>query len=125
MKQHITDQKTGIAYTLHGEYYLPNCSLPAEEEISIGVWGERHKQFLKNHQRGVYNEFLVSGKLQRYLAQIDRDAQEMFDLLVRQLAEQECVTEQLKAENQMEWISKMNSIHNRATEIVNNELIYA
>ena len=121
MKQHITDQKTGIAYTLHGEYYLPNCSLPAEEEISIGVWGERHKQFLKNHQRGVYNEFLVSGKLQRYLSQI---AQEMFDLLVRQLAKQEGVTEQLKAEDQMAWVQKMNSIRNRATEIVNHELIY-
>ena len=125
MKQHITDSKTGIDYTLHGEYYLPDCSLPAEEEIPIGVWGERHKQFLKYHQRGVYNEFLVSGKLQRYLAQIDRDAQEMFDLLVHQLAEQEGVTEQLKAENQMEWIQRMNSIQNRAIEIVNHELIFA
>ena len=102
MKQHITDPKTGIGYTLHGEYYLPDLSLPAEEEIPIGVWGERHKRFLKNHQPSVYNEFLVSGKLQTYLAQIDRDAQEMFDLLVRQLAEQESITEQLKAEDQME-----------------------
>ena len=124
MKKHITDAKTGIAYTLHGEYYLPNCSLPAEEELPIGIWGERHKQFLKKHQRGVYNEFFVSGKLQQYLAQIDRDAQDMFDLLVRQLAEQEGVTEQLKAENQMEWVHKMNSVRNRATEIVNHELIY-
>ena len=124
MKKHIIDEESGIDYTLRGEYYLPNLSLPAEEEISIGVWGQRHAEFLKNHQRGVYNEFLVRGKLQRYLAQIDRDAQEMFDLLVRQLAEQECVTEQLKAENQMEWISKINSIRNRATEIVNHELIY-
>ena len=80
MKQHIKDTKTGINYTLHGEYYLPDLSLPAEEEIPIGVWGERHKQFLKTHQRGVYNEFLVSGKLQKYLAQIDRDAQDMFDV---------------------------------------------
>ena len=124
MKQHIKDTKTGINYTLHGEYYLPDLSLPAEEEIPIGVWGERHKQFLKTHQRGVYNEFLVSGKLQKYLAQIDRDAQEMFDLLIRQFTEQECVTEQLKAENQMEWVQRMNSILNRATEIVNHELIY-
>ena len=85
MKQHITDTINGIAYTLHGDYYLPDLSLPAEEEIPIGVWGERHKQFLKYHQRSVYNEFLVSGNLQRYLAQIDRDAQEMFDLLVRQI----------------------------------------
>ena len=124
MKQHITDTKTGNDYTLHGEYYLPDLSLPAEEEIPIGVWGERHKRFLKNHQPSVYNEFLVSGKLQTYLAQIDRDAQEMFDLLVRQLAEQESITEQLKAEDQMEWVQCMNSIQNRATEIVNHELIY-
>ena len=124
MKQHITDQKNGIKYPLHGDYYLPDLSLPAEEEIPIGVWGERHKRFLKKHQRGVYNEFLVSGKLQRYLAQIDRDAQEMFDLLVRQLIEQGCVTEQLKAKDQMAWVQKMNSIQTRATEIVNHELIY-
>ena len=124
MKKHITDTKTGINYTLHGDYYLPDCSLPAEEEIPIDVWGEQHKQFLKKHQRGVYNEFLVSGKLQRYLAQIDRDAQKMFDLLVRQITEQEDVTEQLKAEDQLKWVQKMNSVRNRATEIVNNELIY-
>ena len=124
MKKHIVDARTGINYTLYGDYYLPDLSLPAEEEIPIGVWGERHKQFLKYHQRSVYNEFLVSGKLQQYLAQIDRDAQDMFDLLVRQLAEQEGVTEQLKAENQMEWVHKMNSVRNRATEIVNHELIY-
>ena len=124
MKQHITDPKTGIGYTLHGEYYLPDLSLPAEEEIPIGVWGQRHAAFLKNHQPGVYNEFLVNGKLQRYLAQIDRDAQEMFDLLVRQLAEQEGITEQLKAEDQMEWVQCMNSIRNHATEFVNHELIY-
>ncbi len=124
MKKHITDAKTGITYTLQGDYYLPDLSLPAEEEIPIGVWGERHKQFLKKHQRGVYNEFLISGKLQRYLAQIDRDAQEMFDLLVRQLAKQEGITETLKAENQMEWVQRMNSIRNHATEIVNHELIF-
>ncbi len=124
MKQHITDQKTGISYTRHGDYYLPDLSLPAEEEIPIGVWGQRHAVFLKNHQRSVYNEFLVSGKLQRYLAQIDRDAQEMFNLLVRQITEQEGVTETFKTENQMEWVQRMNSIRNRATEIVNHELIY-
>ena len=124
MKKQIADAKTGINYTLYGDYYLPDLSLPAEEEIPIGVWGQRHAAFLKKPQRSVYNEFLVIGKLQRYLAQIDRDAQEMFDLLVRQLAEQECVTEQLKAENQMEWVHRMNSIRNRATEIVNHELIY-
>ena len=125
MKKHITDAKTGISYMLQGDYYLPDLSLPAEEEKPIGVWGQRHAAFLKNHQCSVYNEFLVSGKLQQYLAQIDRDAQEMFDLLVRQLAEQEGVTEILKAEKQIEWVQRMNSIHNRAIEIVNNELIFA
>ena len=124
MKKHITDAKTGITYTLQGDLYLPDITLPAEEEIPIGVWGQRHATFLKKHQRSVYNEFLVSGKLQTYLAQIDRDAREMFDLLVRQLAEQEGATEQLKAEDQMEWVRKMNSVRNRATEIVNHELIY-
>ena len=125
LKQHITDEKTGIGYTLCGEYYLPDFSLGDEpKEEPIGVWGERHKQFIKNHQRGVFNAFLANGKLQQYLAQIDQDAQEMFDLLVRQLAEQEGITEQLKAEDQMEWVQCMNSIHSRATEIVNNELIY-
>ena len=125
MEKHITDTKTGISYTLHGDQYLPDLSLPAEEEIPIGVWGQRHAAFLKKHQRSVYDEFFFSGKLNAYLAQIDRDAQEMFDLLVRQLAEQEGITEQLKAEDQMEWVQCMNSIHSRATEIVNHELIYA
>ena len=125
LKQHITDEKTGIGYTLCGEYYLPDFSLGDEpKEEPIGVWGERHKQFLIKHQRGVYNEFLVSGKLQSYLAQIDRDAQEMFDLLVHQLARQEGVTEMLKAESQLEWVQRMNSIHTRASEIVSHELIY-
>ena len=123
MEKHITDTKTGISYTLHGDHYLPDLSLPAEEEIPIGVWGQRHAAFLKKHQRSVYDEFFFSGKLNAYLAQIDRDTQDMFDLLVRQLAEQEGVTETLKAENQMEWVQCMNSIHNRATEIVNHELI--
>lgn len=124
MKKHITDTKTGIDYTLHGDHYLPDLSLPAEEEIPIGVWGQRHAAFLKKHQRSVYDEFFFSGKLNAYLAQIDRDAQEMFDLLVRQIAEQGGVTEQLKAKDQMAWVQKMNSIQTRATEIVNHELIY-
>ena len=125
MEKHITDTKTGISYTLHGDHYLPDLSLPAEEEIPIGVWGQRHAAFLKKHQRSVYDEFFFSGKLNAYLAQIDRDAQEMFDLLVRQLAEQEDITETLKTENQMDWVRRMNSIRSRATEIVNHELIYA
>ena len=140
MEKYIIDERTGWEYELKGEQYYPTGRVMQdsklqqetvdeddgpEKEISVGVWGQRHAAFLKKHQRSVYNEFLVSGKLQRYLAQIDRDAQEMFDLLVHQLAEQEGVTEQLKAENQMEWIQRMNSIQNRAIEIVNHELIFA
>ena len=140
MGKNIIDERTGWEYELKGEQYYPtgrimkngvitSSDIPEEngpeKEIFIGVWGRRHATFLKKHQRSVYNEFLVSGKLQTYLAQIDRDAQEMFDLLVRQLAEQEGVTETLKRESQMEWVRKMNSIRNRATEIVNHELILA
>lgn len=139
MEKYIIDERTGWEYELKGEQYYPTGRVMQdsklqqetvdeddgpEKEISVGVWGQRHAAFLKKHQHVVYNEFLVSGKLQRYLVQIDRDAQEMFDLLVRQLAEQESVTEQLKVENQMEWVQRMNSIRNRATEIVNHELIY-
>ena len=102
---------------------VPEYNEP-EKEIPIGIWGKRHSVFLKKHQRCVYNELFCSGKLNAYLTQIDCDAQEMFDLLVRQLAKREGVSEQLKVEDQMEWIRRMNSIRNRATEIVNQELIY-
>ena len=140
MEKYIIDERTGWEYELKGEQYYPTGRVMQdgrlqpetvdeddgpEKEICIGVWGRRHATFLKKHQRSVYNEFLVSGKLQTYLAQIDRDAQEMFDLLVRQLEEQEGMTEQLKAEDPMEWVRRMNSIRNRATEIVNHELILA
>ena len=124
MKKHYIDEKAGISYTLHGDYYLPDFALPAEEEICIGIWGQRHAAFLKEHQRRVYNEFLFSGKLNTYLAQVNQNAQEMFDLLVRQLAEQEGVTEKIKAEDQMKWIGLMGNIRNRAMEVVNHELIY-
>ena len=139
MERFIIDERNGWEYELKDEQYYPTGrvmkngvmtpdNVPGdnkpEKEITIGLWGQRHAAFLKNYQPGVYNEFLVNGKLQRYLAQIDRDAQEMFDLLVRQIAEQGGVTEQLKAKDQMAWVQKMNSIQTRATEIVNHELIY-
>ena len=138
MEKHIINERTGWEYELKGEQYYPTGRVMRdgrlqpetvdedngpERETFIGVWGQRHAAFLKKHQRSVYDEFFFSGKLNAYLAQIDRDTQDMFDLLVRQLAEQEGVTETLKAENQMEWVQCMNSIHNRATEIVNHELI--
>lgn len=124
MEKHITDAKTGISYTLHGDHYLPDLTLPAEEKTSIGIWGLRHKEYLKNHRRRVFDELFFNGKMNAYLAQVDQNAQDMFDLLVRQFAEQEGVTEKLKAEDQWIWIQKMGNIRNRAKEIVNNEVIY-
>ena len=139
MEKFIIDERNGWEYELKGEQYYPTgrrivdgvltpSELPEdnnpEAEMKIGIWGQRHSAFLKQHQRSVYDEFFISGILNAYLAQIDQDAQKMFDLLVRQIAELECVTETLKVENQMDWIQRMNSIRQRAMEIVNNELIY-
>lgn len=124
MKQHFTDEKTGIGYTLQGDYYLPDLALPAEEQQTIGIWGQRHLRHLKQNRRVLYANLLTSGKLNSYLADIDKQAEEMFSRLVEQLAEKENVTEKLKAENQMLWVQKMNNVRNRAAEIVNNKLIY-
>ena len=124
MKQHFTDEKTGINYTLQGDYYLPDLALPAEEQQPIGIWGQRHLRHIKQNQRVLYTNLLTSGKLNSYLADIDKQAEEMFSRLVKQMAEREGVTEQLKADNQMEWVARMNNIRSRATEVVNTDLIY-
>lgn len=124
MKQHFTDEKTGIRYTLQGDYYLPDLALPAEEQQPIGIWGQRHLRHIKQNRRVLYTNLLTSGKLNSYLADINRQAEEMFSRLVKQMAEYEGVTEQLKADNQMEWIAQMNNICSRATEIVNHDIIY-
>ena len=123
MKQHFTDEKTGINYTLQGDYYLPDLALPAEEQQPIGIWGQRHLRHIKQNRRVLYTNLLTSGKLNSYLADINRQAEEMFSRLVKQMAEYEGVTEQLKADNQMAWVGRMNDIRSRATEIVNNNLI--
>lgn len=108
-----------------GDYFIPCLSLPADKENHpIGVWGQRHKRYLQEHKKATYTTLLTSGKLNSYLADIDEQAEEMFFRLVEQMAEREGVTEQLKAGNQLEWVQKMNSIRNRAVEIVNTELIY-
>lgn len=125
MKQHFTDEKTGIRYTLHGDYYLPDLALPAEEQQPIGIWGQRHLRHIKQNQRVLYTNLLTSGKLNSYLADINRQAEDMFFRLVKQMAEHEGVTEKLKAGNQMEWVGRMNNIRNRAAEIVNTDIIYA
>lgn len=124
MKQHFTDEKTGFRYTLQGDYYLPDLALPAEEQQPIGIWGQRHLRHLKQNRRVLYTNLLTSGKLNNYLADIDKQAEEMLFRLVKQMAEREGVTEQLKADNQMAWVGLMNDIRSRATEVVNTDLIY-
>ena len=124
MKNHITDEKTGIGYTLQGDYYLPDLALPAEEEQPIGIWGQRHLRYIRQHKRLLYTNLLTFCKLNGYLADIDRQAEELFSRLVKQIAEREGVTEALKAQDQMAWIGRMNNIRSRATEIVNEEIIY-
>ena len=114
----------GGTYTQVGDYLLPDLKLPEEEQQPIGVWGQRHRPYLKEHRRATYATLFTGGKLNSYLADIDRQAEEMFSRLVKQMAEVEGVTEQLKADNQMEWVRRMNNIRNKAMEIVNSELIY-
>ena len=115
---------TKITYTQQGDYLLPDLKLPEQPKVEIGIWGKRHLRYLKNYHPIIYTNLLTSCKLTSYLADIDEEANEMFDKLVKQLAKQEGVTEQLKADNQMQWVRKMNNIRNQVTEIVNNDLIY-
>ena len=125
MDKYIYDNSNGLWYELQGDYYIPCLVLPAEkEERHIGVWGQRHLRYLKQYHRVCYYILLTSGKLNSYLADIDRQAEEMFPRLVKELAEKEGVTEAIKAENQMLWVQKMNDIRNAAMEIVSSELIY-
>ncbi len=117
-------EQTGGTYTLVGDYYLPNL-LPAEqEEKPIGIWGQRRLRYLKQHRRVLYTNLLVSGKLSEHFVEIDEQTEEMLFQLVKQTAEHEGVTEQLKANDQMAWVGRMNNIRNTAIEVVNNELIY-
>ena len=125
MKKHITDEETGISYTLHGDYYLPDLELPAEEERPIGIWGQRHLRYIREHRKALYAGLVLDGKLTGYLADLNDQAEDMFFRLVKELAEKEGITETLKAENQMLWVQRMNAVRERAMEIVNNDLIYA
>ena len=125
MDKYIYDEKNGLWYELQGDCYLPCLKLPKEESRHIGIWGQRHLRYLKQHRKGLYSELLTSGKLNSYLADIDWQAEEMFPRLVKELAEKEGVTEALKAENLMLWVQKMNSIRSAAMEVVSNDLIYA
>lgn len=113
-----------ITYTMQGDYLLPNLTLPEQENREIGIWGQRHKRYLLNHHKVRYYNLLTSCKLTNYLADINEQAENMYQSLVTQIAEKEGVTEQLKAENPILWVQQMNNIQNRAREIVNAELIY-
>lgn len=123
MKKYITDENTGISYTLVGDVYIPNL-VSTDTNYKIGYWGRKHKEYIKQYKPAFYTTLLTQCKLNSYLHDVDVMAKKMYDNLVNQLAEQEGITEQLKAENQMEWVGSINNIRNRATEIVNIELIY-
>ena len=118
-------EQLGGTYTQIGDYALPDLSLPAETQTgNIGVWALRHKRYLKHHHKVLYYNLLTSGKLDSYLADIEEQAQQLFRRLVKEYAEKEGITEQLKSTDQMKWVGKMNAIRNAATEIINQELIY-
>lgn len=124
MEKYITDERTGLKYKLVGDYYLVVGDDEPEEDQPIGVWGQRHLRYLKEHHRVRYANLLTIGKLNDYLADLNEQAEAIFSQLAKLLAEKEGVTEVLKAENQMLWVQKKNILRNAATEIVLNELIY-
>ena len=124
MEKRIYNEHTGISYTLQGDYYLPDLSLPEQEDKPIGLWGQRHLRYIKQHHKVRYTNLLTSSKLNGYLADVDKQAEDMFFRLVKQMAEREGVTEQLKADDQMEWVARMNNIRSRVTEIIDNDIIY-
>ena len=116
-------EEMGGTYTQHGDVFLPDIELPAEEG-EIGVWGQRHLRYIKEHRRGFYETLVITGTLHKHLAEIDEAAQSSFLRLVEEMAASEGIDEQLKAENWLEWLERMNNINNRAREIVNNEIIF-
>ena len=124
MDKRIYNEQAGISYSLQGDYYLPELALPEQEDKPIGLWGQRHLRYIKQHRKILYINLLTSGKLNGYLADVDKQAEDMFFRLVKQIAESEGVTEELKATKQMEWVARMNNICSRAIEIVNNDVIY-
>ena len=125
MEKYIYDEKNGLWYELQGDYYIPCLKLPDEEQRPIGGWGQRHLRYLQQHRKALYTELQITGKLNGYLADLNEQAENMFLELVKQLAVREGVTEQLKVQNQMLWVQRMNNIRDRAIEIVNEDLIYA
>ncbi|MDY3222153.1 MAG: TnpV protein [Schaedlerella sp.] len=123
MKKTIFEE-IGGTYIRHGDYLIPCLTLTEEEQRFIGVWGQRHKRYLKEHKEAVYITLLTSGRLNSYLADIEEQAQERFERIVEQMKQAHGITERLKAENQMEWVARMNNIQSCAREIVDKEMIY-
>lgn len=125
MEKYIYDKNNGLWYELQSDYYIPCLTVPAEKEKPIGIWGQRHLRYIKQERKALYTELLTSGKLNSYLVSVNVQAEKQMILLTKQMAEREGVTEQLKAQDQMLWVQRMNNIRDRAMEIVNHELIYA
>lgn len=124
MKKHIYDASNGLWYELIGDYYIPVLTLSSEEQCPIGKWGRMHRDYLKEHRPILFNDLILSGQLWTYLADLNEQAQERLSVIVEQMKEAEGVTEELKASNQMAWVGAMNSIRNRAEEIILREMIY-
>ena len=124
MEKYIYNEQNGLWYELQGDYYIPCLVLDEEDAQPIGMWGRKHQRYIKEHRPVLHTALLLSGKLNSHLAEIDQRSSEMFDLLIKQLAEKEGITEQLKATDQMAWVGAMNNIRNRAEEIVNTEVLY-
>ena len=124
MKKHIYDENNGLWYELIGDYYIPVLTLSSEEQRSIGKWGRMHREYLKEHRPILFNDLILSGQLWTYLADLNEQAQERLSLIAEQMKASEGVTEKLKATDQMAWVTAMNSIRNRAEEIVLHELVY-
>ena len=125
MKKHIMDEKTGISYTLYGDYYLPDLELKEQEEANYGKYGILRKNFLKEHRSGLYSSYLLTGKLTEHLNEVDQQARKRMEVLVRQMMEKQEITEELKAQDQMAWVGAVNNIRNAAEEIECNEIIFA
>ena len=124
MEKYKYDESTGLWYELQGDYYLPCLKLPEEQHQPIGIWGQRHHEYLRRNKRIILSSLQISGELTSYLADIDQQAEEMFERLVKQMAAAEGVTERLKSDNQMVWVRKMNNIRSLASEIVNNKIVF-
>lgn len=125
MENRIYDENNSLWYAKQGDYYLPELALPPEEEKPIGLWGQRHLQYLKEHKQFIYLNLLTSGGLNEYLASVDEQAEDMFSQLVKEYADRQEMTEQLKAENQILWVQKMNNIRACVREVVDSEFIYS